>query len=123
MYRPIVRNLELKRLYHRILGSPMVKGARFLVATSEQESRELIESGVDASRVVVRRNGIDGPETLPPRGEFRKKWDIAPESKLVLFLGRLVSKKSPDLLLEAFANWRSKSRWGRKLSAGHCGTG
>ena len=113
MYRPIVRNLELKRLYHRILGSPMVKGARFLVATSEQERGELIDGGIDSSRVVVRRNGIDGPETLPPRGEFRKKWDIAAESKVVLFLGRLVSKKSPDLLLQAFANWRSKSSLGQ----------
>jgi glycosyltransferase involved in cell wall biosynthesis len=113
MYRPIVRNLELKRLYHRILGSPMIAGARFLVATSEQERRELIDGGVDPSRVVVRRNGIDRPEALPPRGEFRKKWDIAPECKVVLFLGRLVSKKSPDLLLEAFVNWRSNSPLGQ----------
>ena len=113
MYRPIIRNLELKRLYHRILGSPMIAGARFLVATSEQERRELIDGGVDPSRVVVRRNGIDGPDALPPRGEFRKKWDIAPECKVVLFLGRLVSKKSPDLLLEAFANWRSNSPLGQ----------
>jgi glycosyltransferase involved in cell wall biosynthesis len=28
---------------------------------------------------------------------------------VILFLGRLVSKKSPDLLLEAFANWRASS--------------
>lgn len=113
MYRPIIRNLELKRLYHRILGSSMIAGARFLVATSEQERRELIDGGVDPSRVVVRRNGIDGPDALPPRGEFRKKWDIAPECKVVLFLGRLVSKKSPDLLLEAFANWRANSPLGQ----------
>lgn len=110
MYRPIIRNLELKRLYHRILGGRMVAGARFLIATSDQEKQELINAGVEASRVVVRRNGIEGPDALPRRGEFRNKWNIAADAKLVLFLGRIVSKKSPDLLLEAFANWRAKGR-------------
>lgn len=108
MYRPIIRNIEMKRLYHRILGGRLVAGARFLIATSEQERKELMDSGIDASRIFMRRNGVDGPDVLPPRGEFRKKWNIAEEAKIVLFLGRLVSKKSPDLLLEAFASWRSK---------------
>lgn len=108
MHRPIIRNLGLKRLYHRLLGARMVAGARFLVATSEQERQELVESGVEQFRVVVRRNGVDGPPNGPNRGEFRNKWKIAPDSKMILFLGRLVSKKSPDLLLQAFARWRSK---------------
>lgn len=109
MYRPIVRNLELKRLYHRVLGGRMIAGARFVVATSEQERQELIESGVEQSRVIVRRNGVEGPESSPSRGEFRSKWKIAPDTKMILFLGRLVSKKSPDLLLQAFEGWRRRN--------------
>jgi glycosyltransferase involved in cell wall biosynthesis len=35
--------------------------------------------------------------------------------KLVLFLGRLVSKKSPDLILEAFSHWQ-RSRNGSRNS-------
>lgn len=109
MYRPIVRSLRLKRIYHGLLGAPLVGGARFLIATSEQEGQELIEGGIASSKIVVRRNGIDFPEHLPARGEFRRRWDIGEGAKVVLFLGRLVSKKSPDLLLEAFARWRASS--------------
>lgn len=109
MHRPIIRNIKLKYLYHRVFGDPMTAGARFVVATSEQERRELLQSEVDESRVVVRRNGVDSPEVLPTRGEFRKKWGIPTDASMVLFLGRLVSKKSPDLLIQAYAQWRKGS--------------
>jgi glycosyltransferase involved in cell wall biosynthesis len=109
MYRPIVRALPLKRLYHKVLGNRLVGGAKFLIATSEQEREELIEGGIPASRTVVRRNGVDLPRSLPPKGEFRRQWNIQPGAKLILFLGRLVSKKSPDLLMEAFSQWRKKA--------------
>jgi glycosyltransferase involved in cell wall biosynthesis len=108
MFRPIVRSLALKRLYHGVFGNSLVGGARFLIATSKQERQELIEEGVAASRVVVRRNGIDLPEKLPSRGEFRRQRNIPEDARVVLFLGRLVSKKSPDLLLDAFSRWRGK---------------
>lgn len=105
MFRPIVRSLALKRFYHRVFGNALVAGARFLIATSEQERQELIEGGVAASRIFVRRNGIELPEKLPNRGEFRRMWGIPEDARVVLFLGRVVSKKSPDLLLEAFSRW------------------
>ncbi|HEY6903702.1 MAG TPA: glycosyltransferase, partial [Candidatus Acidoferrales bacterium] len=105
MFRPIVRNIALKRLYHRVFGNALAAGARFLIATSEQERQELIEAGVAASRIFVRRNGIELPERLPNRGELRRIWGIREDARVVLFLGRVVSKKSPDLLLEAFSRW------------------
>ena len=37
MYRPIVRSLRLKRLYHLLFGDQPIRGARFLIATSERE--------------------------------------------------------------------------------------
>ncbi|MGH9714577.1 MAG: glycosyltransferase [Candidatus Acidiferrales bacterium] len=107
MYRPIVRSLRLKRLYHRLIGSSFIRGARFLVATSEQEKQELIDGGVACSRIAIRRNGVDLPEHPPRPGAFRRQWQIPSEAKMILFLGRLVSKKSPDLLLEAFARWKA----------------
>jgi glycosyltransferase involved in cell wall biosynthesis len=109
MFRPIVRALPLKRAYHRILGGHMIAGAKYLIATSEQEKIELVEGGIAPSRAVVRRNGIEIPMRLPGPGEFRRQQNISPDVKLILFLGRLVSKKSPDLLIEAFAAWRQKS--------------
>jgi len=46
---------------------------------------------------------VEVPAQWPERGAFRKAQGISPHEKLVLFLGRLSSKKSPDLLLRAFA--------------------
>lgn len=106
MFRPIVRNFRVKRLYHFLLGNRLLRGAHRVIATSEQEKQELVTGGINPARVAVRRNGIDIPVSLPPAGAFREKWTISPQTRIVLFLGRLVSKKSPDLLLEAFALWR-----------------
>jgi len=109
MFRPIVRSFRAKKLYHALLGKRLLRGAQRVIATSEQEKHELVAGGMDSARVVVRRNGIDIPASLPPAGAFREKWTISPQARIVLFLGRLVSKKSPDLLLEAFALWRRET--------------
>lgn len=109
MFRPIVRNFRAKRLYHALLGNRLLHGAHRVIATSEQERQELVTGGINPVRIVVRRNGIEIPVSLPPAGTFREKWKISPQTRLVLFLGRLVPKKSPDLLLEAFALWHRET--------------
>jgi glycosyltransferase involved in cell wall biosynthesis len=109
MFQPIVRNIWLKRMYHAAFGGAMLRGADRLIATAEQERQELLDGGIPDSKIVVRRNGIDVPAELPPAGRFRNRWNIPADAKLVLFLGRLVSKKSPDLMLEAFARWYRRS--------------
>ena len=109
MFRPIVRNFRAKKLYHAVLGNRLLRGARRVIATSEQEKQELVTGGINPVRIVVRRNGIDIPVSLPPAGAFREKWAISPQARIVLFLGRVVPKKSPDLLLDAFALWRRET--------------
>lgn len=109
MYRPIVRNLRMKRMYHRLLGNSLVRGANRLIATSEQEREEMIAGGIEPARIGVRRNGVQAPESFPAPGTFRRQWLIAPKAKVILYLGRLITKKNPDLLLEAFARWRREA--------------
>ena len=109
MYRPIVRSLFLKRVYHRILGDRLMREARFVIATSELERRELAADGIDATRIVVRRNGIEAPESIPEFGRFRERFGIPDDARVVLFLGRLVAKKNPDILIAAFARWRANA--------------
>lgn len=109
MFRPIVRNLRMKKLYHRIFGGRLLGGAYRLIATSEQEKNELVSGGFDPARIIVRRNGVDRPSPLPEPGEFRKQWGISSRTRLILFLGRIVPKKSPDLLLDAYARWRRET--------------
>jgi len=108
MFLPIVRSLWIKRVYHDTLGGRMLQGASRVIATSEQERQELLEGGIADSKIVVRRNGIEIPGQFPAAGWFRNQWNIARDAKLVLFLGRLVSKKSPDLMLEAFSQWNQR---------------
>jgi glycosyltransferase involved in cell wall biosynthesis len=109
MFVPIVRSLWLKRMYHAIWGRRLLEEASAVVATSKREAEELAAGGVAQSKVVLRRNGVEVPASWPARGTFRKAHGISPDEKLVLFLGRLSAKKSPDLLLRAFAELTSRS--------------
>src|ERR1700676_5739224 len=96
MFVPIVQNLWLKRMYHAIWGKRLLEGASAVIATSEQEAEELAAGGVPRTRVVLRRNGVEVPVSWPERGTFRKAQHISNDVKLVLFLGRLSVKKSPE---------------------------
>jgi glycosyltransferase involved in cell wall biosynthesis len=114
MFRPIVRNIWMKSVYHDVLGGRLLRGASRVIATSEQERQELLDGGIENSKIVVRRNGIEVPNEFPVPGSFRRQWNIPSETKLVLFLGRLVSKKSPDLMLEVFGQWNRRGNGARK---------
>ncbi len=102
MFVPLVRSLWLKRMYHRVYGREMLAGASAIIATAEQEQCELIAGGIPKERIVLRRNGVNVPSVLPERGRFCETQGIPSEAKLLLFLGRLSEKKSPQLLLKAF---------------------
>jgi glycosyltransferase involved in cell wall biosynthesis len=104
MFVPIVRNVLLKRMYHLTLGQKMLRGSGKIVATSPQEGAELAASGLPAEKILIRRNGVEVPRTLPERGKFRASAGIPETAKVVLYLGRLSEKKSPDVLLQAFAS-------------------
>jgi glycosyltransferase involved in cell wall biosynthesis len=113
MFLPIVRNIRMKRLYHDTLGGRLLQGASRVIATSEQERQELLDGGIAHSKIVVRRNGIEIPGQFPAAGSFRSQWNIPGDAKCVLFLGRLVSKKSPDLMLEVFSRWNLRGNGSR----------
>jgi len=103
MFVPIVRSFFLKRFYHRVYGREMLLNATVIVATAEQEKEELVTGGIAAEKIVLRRNGVAAPEKMPEPGMFRKSLGLPADARLILFLGRMSKKKSPDLLLQAFA--------------------
>lgn len=105
MYLPIDRAFFLKGLWRHLLGNRMLAGAWRMVVTSELEREELIGGGISPERVRLRYNPIDLAEyrSLPPRGTFRRRWQIPADEPLVLFLSRLIPRKGADLLIEAFA--------------------
>jgi glycosyltransferase involved in cell wall biosynthesis len=103
MFLPIVRNVLLKKIYHSFYGREMLAGAARVIATSDQEAGELLEGGIAREKIELRRNGVMKPECVPERGTFRRARGITDDALVVLFLGRLSEKKSPDLLLKAFS--------------------
>ncbi|HUN63726.1 MAG TPA: glycosyltransferase [Candidatus Sulfotelmatobacter sp.] len=110
MFVPIVRNVWMKGVYHRLWGREMLEGAAAIVATAEQEREELLAGGLAKEKIVLRRNGLEMPTQFPEAGSFREALKIGKQERLILFLGRLSQKKSPDLLLKAFAGLREKSQ-------------
>jgi glycosyltransferase involved in cell wall biosynthesis len=118
MFIPIVRNLWLKRMYHRVWGRKLLQGASAVVATSELEIEELAAGGIPRTKIVMRRNGVEVPEKWPERGAFRSSLEVPKDTKLVLFLGRLSVKKSPELLLRAFAEVRRQLDGAKLVLAG-----
>jgi glycosyltransferase involved in cell wall biosynthesis len=102
MFVPIVRNIRMKQLYHRVWGRELLQKADAIIATAEQERDELIAGGIGPAKIRLRRNGVEAPTVLPQRGAFRGQLKISNRTPLILFLGRLSQKKSPDLLLNAF---------------------
>ena len=112
MFGPKVRSRQKKRLYNRVIGNALFEGATVVVATSESERLELIEGGIPAEKVVLRRNGIDLSDfkTLPARGAFRAKLSLSPIEPFVLFLGRISFIKGLDILVQAFAKVGTRSR-------------
>jgi glycosyltransferase involved in cell wall biosynthesis len=108
MFVPIVRSLRLKRIYHAVYGQRLFKEASAIIATSEQEVAELASRGVVREKIMLRRNGVEAPAALPEQGVFRKHLGISADARLILFLGRLSEKKSPDLLLKAFASLKAE---------------
>ena len=105
MYRPIDRNIEMKKIWHRTIGAEFCRNAARVIATSELEQKELVESGVPREKIAIRHNGIDSEvsTTAYPRGRFRSQWGISEDEPLILFLSRLIPRKGADLLIQAFA--------------------
>jgi poly(glycerol-phosphate) alpha-glucosyltransferase len=109
MFVPIVRNFFMKKMYHALWGNRLLREANTVIATSDQEIEELAAGGVSKEKVRLRRNGVEVPQAWPERGSFRSANGIPLDAKLVLFLGRLSKKKSPDLLLRAFGKLLQRS--------------
>lgn len=102
----IMEKRRLKGLYDLIWGNKILHGASKLIALNNKEAEQYKENGVDDNKIKIIPNGIDLSKyrSLPKRGEFRKKFDIADNEKLILYLGRIHKIKGIDLLVMVFAD-------------------
>jgi glycosyltransferase involved in cell wall biosynthesis len=104
MVLPRYRNIPLKRLFDRGLGSAVVRGAAVIVANSEHERSELVAYGLPRERIETRPNGFPPPRETAPSMALRSRLGLDPHAPLVLNVGRISFKKGLDLLLRAVAD-------------------
>ena len=93
-----------------------------VVALSSDLAHRVEQLGIPRERIDLIYRGIDTERFHPgPRHLSRARLGIREETVLVLWVGRLVAVKHPELLLQAACRWRST--WGRRLQVMMIGEG
>jgi glycosyltransferase involved in cell wall biosynthesis len=89
----------------------LYRHADAVVAYGSHVKEFLVSQGVVANRVFVTRHAVDNerysrPVPFEDRDALRRRLGIAPEIRIVLYLGRLEPVKGLEYLVEAFASLR-----------------
>jgi glycosyltransferase involved in cell wall biosynthesis len=102
---PHFQKQGLKKLFDLFFGHKILQDASKLIALTDTEAKQYMQMGIDESKICIIPNGIDLKEyeNLPEKGEFRKKYSIRDNEKIILFLGRINKIKGIDLLIDAFS--------------------
>ena len=96
---------RLKWIYDVFFGYRLLRNASKVIAYSQTEAQQYRSMDVPEEKIAVIPNGIDLSEyaDLPPKGSFKKKFGIADDEKIVLYLGRIHKIKGIDFLIRSFA--------------------
>jgi glycosyltransferase involved in cell wall biosynthesis len=96
----------LRQVHNLLWGRRILKDAGRLIAVSPMEAEQYRDMGVNENKIRVIPNGVDLSEfdALPGRGEFRRKYNLGGDRKIILYLGRIHRTKGLDLLARAFAD-------------------
>jgi glycosyltransferase involved in cell wall biosynthesis len=97
---------SLKKLYDWVWGYKILKDASKVIALTRTEVDQYKMMGVDEDKIEIVPNGIDlsDYEHLPEKGEFRRKYGLKDNEKVILYIGRLHKTKGVDLLVKAFSD-------------------
>jgi len=95
----------LKKMYDSVWGYSILRDAAKVIAVTPTEAEQYKSMGVSEDKIEIVPNGIDLAEfdNLPPKGEFRRKYGLSGEQKIILYLGRIHQTKGLELLVKAFA--------------------
>jgi glycosyltransferase involved in cell wall biosynthesis len=103
---PKIGKKVLKTVYDIFFGKRILNDASKLIALSAIESKQYLQVHVPKEKIAIIPNGVDFEEFayLPPRGAFKKKFGIALDMKIILYLGRIHQTKGLDLLITAYSH-------------------
>lgn len=103
---PVIRergNQGRKMLFNMVFSRMTFKGIYRAIALNEKEREQFHDMGVEDKRIEIIPNGIDVEEfkELPDGVEFRKRYGIGTDEKVILYVGRIHEIKGLDTLLKA----------------------
>lgn len=85
-------------------------GSKRVLAVSAALGERVIELGVPRSRMVVRRNGVDGEMfSIRDKRAAREKLGVRDDRRIIVYVGNIKHEKGTDVLVEAM----------KKLTADH----
>ncbi len=101
---PFFQKEGLKNLFDKVFGFKILHNASCVFALTEVEKEQYLKMGVDEDKIEIVPLGInlEEYENLPSFGEFRSKFNIDENDKLILFVGRIHEIKGLGLLIDAF---------------------
>ncbi|MHA1583357.1 MAG: glycosyltransferase [Candidatus Baldrarchaeia archaeon] len=95
----------LKSIFDTFFGKKILMKSAKAIALSKVEAEQYRSMGVPEEKIAIIPNGIDLSEyaELPPKGSFKKKFNISEDKKIILYLGRIHRMKGLDFLVKAYA--------------------
>lgn len=88
------------------VSNRILRDASKIIALSDVEAEKYRLGGVPDEKIAVIPNGIDLVDYmhLPPKGSFKKKFNIQQDNKIILYLGRIHKSKGLDFLINAYVH-------------------
>jgi len=96
-------NTMVGRYFDLFCGIHIIKDAGKCFALNNTEKYQYEKLRADIKSIEIIPNGIDYVFSNWTKYEFRKRYGILDEEKIVLFLGRLHKSKGIEILVDAFA--------------------
>lgn len=102
---PFFQRVMMKELYDLVWGQRVLTHATQFIALNKMELEQYRQLGVESDRITIIPNGIDLSEylELPSPGQFKEEFGIAPDERIILYVGRIHRIKGISLLAKAFS--------------------
>lgn len=102
----IVSSIRIKWLFDKLFMGFLLNNVNVIIALQQSEVEQIIQAGGDQSLIRIVPNGLDCHNYHPEKylGQFREKFNIPLDQKIILFLGRINKKKGVDILINSFAH-------------------
>lgn len=97
--QPVMR--RIKNLVLRIIPGAIYKQVDVIFSTGKKNREYFISNGVNKNKIVWIPDVSETPEC--EYSDLRKKYTIPSESKIILYLGRVLQQKGVQNLIEAYA--------------------